>query len=165
MHVVRIGLKTNYVRNWKSSIDYILMKAILCAIDLNGTSERALAAALELAAEKQTSLIALYAYRLLEHNGEGIAEFRRKTEAAARDAFDVMLKKVGKDKTQVPVEFITEIGFMADRIEYYVRSNKISCVVIGQQLAVAMNEHKGLTFNHFLNTIKIPVLIVPDGIV
>jgi len=141
------------------------MKAILCAIDLNGTSERALAAALELAAEKQTSLIALYAYRLLEHNGEGIAEFRRKTEAAARDAFDVMLKKVGKDKTQVPVEFITEIGFMADRIEYYVRSNKISCVVIGQQLAVAMNEHKGLTFNHFLNTIKIPVLIVPDGIV
>ncbi|MBX2970950.1 MAG: universal stress protein [Cyclobacteriaceae bacterium] len=141
------------------------MKAILCAIDLNGASERALRAALELAAEKQTSLIALFAYRLLEHNGEGIAEYRRKTEVAARDAFDVLMKKIQADKTHVPVEFITEIGFMADRIEYYVRSNKVSCVVIGQQLAITMNEHKGLTFNHFLNAIKIPVLIVPEVVV
>lgn len=141
------------------------MKAILCAIDLNGASESALRAAIQLAAEKQTNLIALYAYRLLEHNGEGITEYRRKTEAAARDAFDVLMKKIRTDKPHVPVEFITEIGFMADRIEYYVRNNKVSCVVISQQLAIAMNDHKGLTFNHFLNAIKIPVLIVPEAVV
>lgn len=141
------------------------MKAILCAIDLDGASERALRAALELAAEKQTNLIVLYAYRLLEHNGEGITEYRKKTEAAARDAFDVLLKKIRADKAHVPVEFITEIGFMADRIDYYARSHRVSCVVLGQQLAITMNEHKGLTFNHFLNAIKIPVLIVPEAVV
>jgi len=141
------------------------MKAILCAIDLNGASESALRAAMELAAERHTNLIALFAYRLLEHNGEGITEYRKKKEAAARHAFDVLLNKIRVNKSQVPVEFITEIGFMADRIEYYAKSNKVSCIVLGRQLAITMNEHKGLTFNHFINAIKIPVLIVPEVIV
>ncbi|MBX2965829.1 MAG: universal stress protein [Cyclobacteriaceae bacterium] len=141
------------------------MKAILCAIDLNRASEGVLHAAIELAAEKQTNVIALFAYRLLEHNGEGIAEYRKKTEAAARQEFDELLKRVKADKTGVPVEFITEIGFTADRIDYYVRSNKVSYIVLSRQLAVMMNEQKGLTFTHFINAIKIPVLIVPEEIV
>lgn len=163
MHVLMFGLKSLYVRNWKPYTAH-MMKAILCAIDFTTASENALRTALEMAAEKHATLTVLYAYRLLEHNGEGIAEYRRKTEAAARDAFDVLLKKVHAEKTSVPVNFITEIGFLADRIDYYVRSNKASCLVLCQKLAVAMNEHKGLSFNHFLNTIKIPVLIVPEKI-
>ncbi len=160
MQVAFIGLKSFYVRCCNIPL-LIPMKAILCALDFTETSDQVIKVALELAAQKHTNLVVLYAYRLLQPKNQDIAEYRKDIETRAREDFDGIVKRLHING-DVPYEFRSEIGFLSDRIEVYLKKHAVDVIVMSQSLAHNINEHKGLTFEHFLDSTKIPVLVVPE---
>ncbi|MBX2963851.1 MAG: universal stress protein [Cyclobacteriaceae bacterium] len=139
------------------------MKAILCALDFSSTSGEALKEAMKLANSKQSRLTVLYAYRLLQPKGTSVAEYRKQEELKASLEFDLLLKNNGAEMS-VPVEFIIEIGFLSDRIESHVNRNKVECLVLSEQLASTIKEQQGLSFEHFMASHNIPVVIVPEAL-
>jgi nucleotide-binding universal stress UspA family protein len=137
------------------------MKAILCALDFSEASDQVIKVALEIAAQKQTHLVVLYAYRLIQPKDQDIAEYRKGIETRAQEDFLAIVKRL-QINGAVPYEFRSEIGFLSDRIEVFLKKNKVDIIVMSQNLAHNINEHNGLTFEHFLDTTKIPVLVVPE---
>jgi nucleotide-binding universal stress UspA family protein len=136
------------------------MKTILCALDFSEASENIVKQALEMAAQKGNMLVVLYAYRLIQPKGETIADYRNKIEKQARGNFEAIINGLNVNST-VPVDFRTEIGFVSDRIEAYATDNEVDLIVMGQHLAHSINEHRGDTFDTFLETVQRPVLVVP----
>jgi nucleotide-binding universal stress UspA family protein len=137
------------------------MKAILCALDFSEATDHVIKVALEVAAQKRTHLVVLYAYRLIQPKTQDITEYRNSMVSKARADFEAIVKRL-KINGEVPYEFHSEIGFLSDRIEAYLKSNAVDMIVMSQNLAHSINEHKGLTFEHFLDSTKIPVLVVPE---
>lgn len=137
------------------------MKAILCALDFSEASDQVIKVALDIAAQKRTNLVVLYAYRLLQPKDQEIAEYRKEIEMRAQQDFAGIVKRLGING-DVPYEFRSEIGFLSDRIETYLKKNAVDIIVMSQSLAHNINEHKGLTFEHFLDTARTPVLVVPE---
>ena len=137
------------------------MKAILCALDFSEASDHVIKVALEVAAQKRSHLVILYAFRLIQTRTQNIAEFRNSMVEKARADFEAIVKRL-KINGEVPYEFHSEIGFLSDRIEAYLKTNTVDMIVMSQNLAHSINEHKGLTFEHFLDSTKIPILIVPE---
>lgn len=137
------------------------MKAILCALDFSEASENVIQEAFKLASDKKTNLIVLFTYRLLQRKGEGLAEYRNGIEAKAKADFEALLLSI-EEKADVPFEFITEIGFLADRIESFIKRNKVEAVVLCQRLADTMNEQQEQSLETLITSLKIPVIIIPE---
>lgn len=137
------------------------MKAVLCALDFKEASDNVIKAALELAEQKQETLVILYAYRLLMPKDQDIAGFRKDMELQARAEFDAIIKKLNVEK-EIPYEFRAEIGFYSDRIDAYLKTHPVDIIVMGQHLAHAIHENSGMTFENFLETTSVPVLVVPE---
>lgn len=137
------------------------MKAVLCALDFKEASDSVIKAALELASQKQETLVILYAYRLLMPKNQDIANYRNNMELQARTEFDTIMNKLNVER-EIPYEFRAEIGFFSDRIDAYLKSNPVDTIVMGQHLANAIHENSGMTFEDFLESTNVPVLVVPE---
>jgi nucleotide-binding universal stress UspA family protein len=137
------------------------MKAILCALDFSEASDNVVKIALEMAAQKHENLVILYAYRLLQPDSQDIKSYRNTMEQHAKTEFSALARRLNING-EVPLEFRAEIGFLSDRIDIYRQKNEVDIIVIGQRLAHAINEHKGLSFEQFLDVAKVPVLVVPN---
>lgn len=137
------------------------MKAILCALDFSEASENVIQEAFKLAAKKKTNLIVLFTYRLLQRKGESLAEYRKGVEAKAKTDFEALLANI-KNRIEVPFEFITEIGFLSDRIEFYIRRNKVEAVILCEKLAESINEQQEQSLESLITSLKIPVVIIPE---
>jgi nucleotide-binding universal stress UspA family protein len=165
MLIVRIPLLRRYVRVviGRSLIIGQLMKdTILCAIDFSESSIQAFQYAVRLASTANAKLTILFSYRLIQTGQpEGVLGFKKKMETEAQEKYQEMEKKVinGQDLSRV---FITEIGFMADNLESYIRKNPIAMLVLCHSMYLSLNDHKGPTFEKFLNSVNVPLLIVPD---
>lgn len=134
---------------------------ILCAIDFSESSLAALQWANKIARGSNATLAVLYSYRLL-HTGKlnDIVSFRKKTEEDSRKKFAEMEKIVFAG--EVPTTFITEIGFFSDNIENFIRKNPMTLVVLSESMANTIYDHKGQSLIHFLKSLRVPLLIVPD---
>jgi hypothetical protein len=153
---------SSYVRNWENSfLAKRFMKAVLCALDFKEASDNVIKAAWALAVQKKESLVILYAYRLLMPKNQDIAGFRNEMESRARSEFEAIMGKLNVEK-EMQYEFRAEIGFFSDRIDAYLKSNPVDTIVMGQHLAQAIHENSGMTFQNFLETTKVPVLVVPE---
>jgi nucleotide-binding universal stress UspA family protein len=165
MLIVRIACLWRYVRVVivQSLIIGQLMKdTILCAIDFSESSVQSFQYAVRLASTTNAKLTILFSYRLIQTGQtEGVLGFKKKMENEAREKYQELEKKVinGKDLSHV---FLTEIGFMADNLESYIRRNSIAMLVISHSIYLSLNDHKGPTFETFLNTVNVPLLVVPD---
>jgi hypothetical protein len=134
---------------------------ILCAIDFSESSVAALQWASKIAKGSNSSLDVLYSYRLLQSGKlNDIVSFRKKTEEDARKKFTEMEKAVFP--YDVRATFITEIGFLSDNIENYTRKNPMTLVVLSEALANNIYDHKGQSLMHFLKSLQVPLLIVPE---
>jgi hypothetical protein len=134
---------------------------ILCAIDFSESSVAALQWANKVAKGSNASLAVLYSYRLLQTGKlNDIVSFRRKTEEDSRKKFSEMEKIVFAG--DVPTSFITEIGFFSDNIENFIRKHPMTMVVLSESMANTIYDHKGQSLLHFLKTLQVPLLIVPE---
>ncbi|MBX2945852.1 MAG: universal stress protein [Cyclobacteriaceae bacterium] len=137
------------------------MKVILCALDFSEVTENVIREAFKLAAKKRASLIFLYAYRLLQRKGESLSAYRNGVEAKAKEDFEKLIKTIGYTM-DVPFAFITEIGFLSDRIESYMGKNNVAAIVLCEKLAETLNEQKDVSLEDFIHGLKIPVVIIPE---
>ncbi len=136
---------------------------ILCAIDFSESSVNVLRWANRIAAGMGASLAVLYSYRLIPTGKVAdILSFKRKAEEEARRNYLALTAEL-KDTTLVPSSFITEIGFYADNIENFVRKNPSTVVVLGEQIARGLYDHKTPPLLSLLGTIQVPLFIVPSA--
>jgi hypothetical protein len=140
------------------------MRPILCVIDLSEASLQVIEVAAKMACAYKSQLTILFPYRLIDNGYRGeISKLKTKLEQEARDKF-VALKDRVTLLNQISYEFQPEIGFPADRINSFIRRNKIDSVVISQGQANLMNEVNHFTLQALIANAKLPFTIVPEAI-
>ena len=140
------------------------MRPILCVIDLSECSAQVLEVVARMAYAYKSHLTILLPYRLIDHEYTGeISNLKGKLEQEAREKFSSLKKQVSL-LDHISYEFQPEIGFPVDRINSFVRSNKIDAVVISQRQANLMNEINRTTFQSLITKSKLPFTIVPEEI-
>ena len=82
-------------------------------------------------------------------------------DAKAKALFQELCTSV-LDKKDVMFEFHTEIGFTADRIRTYIDKKAVGMVVIGEQQAGDIDEHRSLSLRSFISDMRLPFIIVPE---
>jgi hypothetical protein len=140
-----------------------MKEQILCAMDFSESSIQALQWAYRLAKSGKLPLTVLYSYRLLQTGKlNDIVSFRRQTEEESKKKFAEWEKTVLA--ADLPVTFVAEIGFFSDTIENYIRKNAGTLVVVSENMAQSIYDHKGQSLPHFLKGLQVPLLIVPDKV-
>ena len=135
---------------------------VLCAIDFSESSIQALRWANKLAAGTGANLAVQYSYRLIQQGDlPDVLSFKRKTEAESRVKFSEIEKTVFHENG-AQKSFITEIGFYSDNIENFIRKNPSTIIVLSEDLAESIYDHKGETLIDFLKGLHVPLLVVPN---
>lgn len=137
------------------------MKQMLCVVDFTEASMNALEVAARIANAVSAHLVVLFPYRLIdqEHSGD-MTSLRRNLESRAKEKYLEWKEKL-PEFTKASSEFLPEIGFMADRIGAHVRRDKIDMVVIGQELALSVNDIKHSALQTLIRNSQLPFVIVP----
>lgn len=134
---------------------------ILCAVDFSESSMHALRWATKVAVGANAPLAIMYSYRLIQTGKvSDVLSFKKKTEEESKKKFQDLEKTILKD-FRLPKSFITEIGFYSDNIENFTRKNPLSLVVMSEEMAHTVYEHKGQSLLTFMKSIHVPLLIVP----
>jgi hypothetical protein len=140
------------------------MRPILCVIDLSDTPGQVLELAARMAYAYKSHLTILFPYRLIDSSYTGdVAKLKLKLEQEAKEKF-LALKSQVPMLSQVSHEFQSEIGFPADRINAFVKRNKVDSVVISQRQATLMNEVNKLAFQNLIANARLPFTIVPQEV-
>jgi nucleotide-binding universal stress UspA family protein len=140
------------------------MRPILSVIDLTQTTTQVLEVAARMAYAYKSHLTILFPYRLIDKGYSGeISKLKLKLEQEARDKF-LSIKAQVPLLDQISYDLQTEIGFPADRINAFLRKNKVDAIVIGQRQANSINETGNLALQNLIKTSKLPFTIVPEDI-
>ena len=140
------------------------MKPILCALDFSESSLEVMKVAFEIGTRFDSPVTGLFSYRLIQLPDVAIAEYRKSTEARALQDFCALIRKLNINES-VKYEFRSEIGFLSDRLEVYGQQNKIGLIVMSQEMAGSIHEHKNLSLQDFVKALKIPLFIVPKEVI
>ena len=140
------------------------MKQILCVIDFSDSAGRVWSVATGIASACGAKLIVLFPYRLIDYSHRGdVPSLKRKLETDAKEKF-ASLQSTNPETVNVPCEFHAEIGFMADRINAYVKRNTIDMVVVGQEATAGAVDTKGFNLQELISSSKLPFIIVPAAV-
>ena len=135
------------------------MRQILCVVDFTESAGSVLEVAALITKACGARLIVLFPYRLIINGFQGdIPSLKSKLETEAKEKFAQLKKNFLHD---VSCEFVSEIGFTADRIEAHAKGKHISMVVIGQQQTIATNDIKTFNLQKLIANSRLPFLIVP----
>ena len=130
---------------------------ILCVIDFSDSSRKTLQWAIDNASETKSRLTVLYPYRLMKlQNGESAFEMRKKIEDEARLRFHELETELLAD-AQIPYEFKTEVGFLANRVEAHSKTQGVNVLVVNRDLKASHKE----SFDDLVDRTQIPVIIIP----
>ncbi len=141
---------------------HMAKETILCAVDFSETSIQAIRWAITEAQSRKTHVTFLFCYRLIAAGDEVESlSMKKDMESRALAQFREIERKF-INSSKVPYQFIMEVGFFPSRIEMFIRKSTVSLLIIGSSIIENFNEYKNLTFDQFLLTSKIPVVVVPD---
>jgi hypothetical protein len=135
------------------------MKSVFCAIDFSEASLQVLRLAAQQAEVHSGKVVVLYSYRLVQSAGKPVAEYRREVEQAAKENFQKLTQSLTGKEISV-LDFRMEIGFFTDRIEVYASKGEIELLVLSKGMASKYDEHSGILLTDFLDSLKIPVMVV-----
>jgi hypothetical protein len=106
-------------------------------------------------------LTILFPYRLTNYAyDEDISQLKGKLEQEGRKKFLGIQKQI-ELLNDIFFEFHTEIGFAVDRINSYLRQNKVGMVIISQSQANLINEVNVMALQNLIATSETPFMIVP----
>lgn len=131
--------------------------SILCVIDFSESARKTLQWAIDNACKTKSRLTVLYPYRLKKlQNGESAFEMRKKIEDDAQSRFHELEKELLAG-AQIPYEFKTEVGFLANRVEAHSKSQSVNFLVVNRDLKTSHKE----SFDDLVEHTQIPVVIIP----
>jgi len=58
--------------------------------------------------------------------------------------------------------FRTEIGFLSDRLEAFIKFGDVKLLIMSNNTAADIYEHKSLTLKEFTKKVDVPILVVPE---
>ncbi len=131
---------------------------ILCAFNLGEEADEVVKSAGELGARLKLPVMLLCSYRLIQSNAsEEVQVIKKRYETLAAEK----LKQINKTQPAIRQSFRAEIGFLADRIESFMKTQKVKYLVIGTEAASTIHEQKGITVAQFMDKKGAQVIIVP----
>lgn len=133
-----------------------MTNTILCAIDFSESSLDALKWAADLASNFKCHLTVLYPYRLVQTSKEDVMEMKQKNMTLASEKFDVLKNDYLNEKV-ISFDFSAEVGFLADRIDDYLRKKSILMVVISKKMGSFGEER----LDDLIAQVKVPLMIIP----
>lgn len=134
-----------------------MKKSILIATDFSELSEYIFEWVVKLCLQMQCDLLVLHTYRLTKKN-EDIIDWKRKTEAAAREDFSRIEDEVLRN-SGIKYTLNVEVGFIADRVNEIVsKNNDISFLVIDKM----MYDRNNQSFDELVETVTVPIIITPS---
>jgi hypothetical protein len=140
------------------------MKSILCVIHLAQSSVKVLEVAASMARAFKAHLTILFPYRLIDHDHNGdVGKLKATLEQEARDKFSILKKQI-VSMDILSYEFQPEIGFSSDRINSYVKRNKVHTIVISQRHANTIDGINPMTLQSLITNWKLPFVIVPEDV-
>lgn len=132
---------------------------ILCAFNLGEEADEVVKSAGALGATLKLPIMLLCSYRLIQSKGsEEVQVIKKRYEALAAEK----LKQISKTQPSVKQSFRAEIGFLSDRIESFLKTEKVKYLVVGTETVAAIHEQKGLSLKEFIDKIRVPALVVPS---
>jgi sugar phosphate isomerase/epimerase len=131
-----------------------MTNGIVCTTDFSESSLGALKWSIEASKRLGSPLTILHTYRL-NQNSDAISLKRKLNEEAIKNFDEIEREYLAG--SGIKYNFKTEIGFVDDRVEEHLKSNKISFLVMGK----GMSLHNKESFDDLLNQLKIPLVIIP----
>lgn len=135
------------------------MKKILCVIDFAENPENILQVASALALKEKSKLDILYPYRLLNFVNGSNDYTKSSLDLKAQLQFKELERFIDK---KVFYEFIPEIGFASDRINFHVAKGSAEAIVMGKEHVKTIAKEKGMSIEEFTKKITVPVILVPE---
>ena len=109
----------------------------------------------------QAKVTVLFCYRLIAAvDEEETQDLKKNMEDEAFKKFTEIEKKIINGHA-VSYRFVTEVGFFSFRIEMFMRKRPVDLLVMGNSIIQNFNEYKNLSFEQFIESCKVPVVIVP----
>lgn len=135
-----------------------MKKSILVITDFSESSKCVFGWTVKLCLQMQCDLLILHTYRLTNKNiHEDIIDWKRKTEAAARDEFSRIEEEVLRN-CGVKYNLKVEVGFIADRVNEIISKNDdISFLVIDK----LMHDRNKESFDELMETVTVPIIVTP----
>jgi nucleotide-binding universal stress UspA family protein len=137
-----------------------MTQTILCTVDFSEDSKETLRWAAAMAKSLEARLTILHTYRLLNKSSAGEAlQMKKKLVDEANRKFGVLEREVltGQD---ISYDFITEVGFIYDRIEEHAKKKSVLFLVMDKNMITANQEN----YEEIVEHIQVPLVIVPTPI-
>jgi len=132
---------------------------VLCAFNLGESADGVVKSAVSFSVHQKLPLMILCSYRLIQTNAsEEVQSVKKRFENMAIKK----IKSIDNVEHGIKPSFRTEIGFLSDRVESFVKTGKVKLIVVSNETASNIYEHKGLTLKEFVKKINIPVLVIPE---
>lgn len=131
-----------------------MANVIVTVTDFSDSSSETIRWAIDFAKKLNNHLVVLHTYRLLKQEGE-IIPLKRSLEAEASRKFSELENQL-LTGSGIEYDFKTEVGFVNDRIQEYLKHNKVSYLVMGKG-----DTRNKETFDELLKNLLVPLVIVP----
>lgn len=125
--------------------------------DFTEASKDAVRCAVGMSKKLKSHLTILYAYRIFKQNGETV-NLRKQMEEEASRNFKSLEKEI-LEGAGISYDCKAEIGFINNRVEDHVKKNKISFLVVNQEI----NNRNKESFDELMTKLKVTLVIVPEG--
>ena len=132
---------------------------ILCAFNLGESADEAVKSAVLFSFHMHLPIMILCSYRLIQSKrSEEVQAVKKRYEKMAVDKW----KHIGNVQPGIKLSFRTEIGFLSDRLEAFIKLGQAKMLIVSNNTAADIYEHKNLTLKDFIKKVDVPVLVVPE---
>ena len=140
-----------------------LYKKILYPTDFSENSIRTMDYALRVSKDQNAELILLYAYRLINNGNSDHIAHRNNLAEHGRKKYETVSKELLLD-SKVGYTYLSEVGFIEDRILATVKENDIDLVVICDSVHKAIEGQNKNGNERLLKRISCPMMLVPPDL-
>lgn len=139
-----------------------LFRKILYPIDFSNKSLQGLNYVLKLSEINNAELILLHAYRLLGAGAstENLVAAKKMVENNANLAFQKLDSDLLKDSA-IRYSFISEVGFLSDRIVSNIKLYEIDLVVLCTEMQKTIIEKSDHEYKSLVNALSCPLMLMP----
>ncbi|MEM6360483.1 MAG: universal stress protein [Bacteroidota bacterium] len=137
-----------------------LYKKILYPTDFSQNSIRTMDYALRVSKDQNAELILLYAYRLINNGNSDHISHRNNLAEHGWKNYEAVNKELLAD-SEVGYTYLSEVGFIEDRILATVNENDVDLVVICDSVHKAIKSQNKYGNERLLKRISCPLMMVP----
>jgi len=137
---------------------------LLYPTDFSDQSVRLLGMLLQDIKFHKTDIYVLHTFRLIGgHAGNtNLVAAKRMLEENSSKAFDKLDHELF-DKDNHPHHFLSDVGFLSDRIASNIIDHKIDLLVLCDRMRAELIKKENLSTNHFLRMVPCDVMLMPEN--